>query len=98
MVCPNIVSGLSVAASRKTGDPGCDSASWAATAAKPQQALLSPLPLPPSERRSLSVWTRIFTRQYSCGPTPSPLALSWSAQGWPSLGLKTAARLSCCEF
>ena len=78
-----MVSGRSVAASRKMGEPGCDAASRAATAEKPQQA------------SSSSARTRIFTRQYSWGPTPSPLALSWSAQGWPSLGLKTAARLSC---
>ena len=33
-------------------------------------------------------------RVYSCGPTPSPVARSWSAHGWPSRGEYTARRLS----
>ncbi len=31
---------------------------------------------------------------YSCGPTPSPVARSWSAHGCPSFGEYTAYRLS----
>ena len=30
--------------------------------------------------------TFILMRVYSCGPTPSPVALSWSILGWPSSG------------
>ena len=32
--------------------------------------------------------TLILISVYSCGPTPSPLARSWSILGWPSRGEK----------
>ena len=43
-----------------------------------------------SARRPGSASARILMSVYSCGPTPSPLARSWSAQGCPSLGEYTA--------
>ena len=47
-----------------------------------------------SAKRPGSSSARILMSVYSCGPTPSPLARSWSAHGCPSLGEYTAYRLS----
>jgi hypothetical protein len=45
-------------------------------------------------RRPGSASARILMSVYSCGPTPSPVARSWSAHGCPSFGEYTAYRLS----
>ena len=79
LVWPYMVSGLSVAASKKTPPGDC-----AATAAKrPGKSFGS------VEFSSMGNAFSLIS-VYSWGPTPSPVARSWSAHGWPSSGEKTA--------
>lgn len=79
-VCPYIVSGRSVAATKKTPRPAAMSAASGASAAAAGCAAGTAV-------------TRSFTSVYSCGCTPSPDARSWSAHACPSMGEKMVGRL-----
>mmetsp|Transcript_17323 Transcript_17323/g.60924 ORF Transcript_17323/g.60924 Transcript_17323/m.60924 type:complete len:218 (+) Transcript_17323:2017-2670(+) len=51
------------------------------------------LPAMPARHSGLGSTTRSLMSVYSCGPTPSPVARSWSAHAWPSSTEYTVGRL-----